>query len=242
MEKEIIINNELSEITHITNFVMGGLSHLFPDTILSISLALEEVIANVITHAYPLGEKHEISLKVNVAGKEILFLLTNDGERFNPVPIDEQEPIGINTQSPLSKMGIRLVHQIMDEVSYQYVDGQNQLMMKKKIGTNLQNPKLMKIDIHEIEGVTIITLEGRLDTVNAQKFEAIIRALEINKKPEIVVNCENLTYVSSSGIRCFILLQKNVTLRMGSLTLEGMKPEINKIFDMTGCALIFTIK
>lgn len=55
MEKEVIITNSLSEIIHITNFIkeLGGSLQLPPETIMNISLAVEEAIVNVIKNADP---------------------------------------------------------------------------------------------------------------------------------------------------------------------------------------------
>lgn len=244
MEKEVIIGNDLSEIAHITSFIkeLGGSLQLPPDVIMSISLALEEAIANIITHSYPSGGQHEISLKVTVSSDELLFVLMDDGVPFDIPSREEVWEALSQEQLLLDRLGIRLIHQIMDEVSYKYKNGKNLFTMKKKITVNCQKEKTMKANIIKVDDVTIITLEGRLDTVNAQEFEVIIRPLFEDKKPDIVINCEGLSYLSSSGIRIFILLQKNVIKNRGQLVLEAVKPQIHKIFDMTGCSSIFTIR
>lgn len=244
MEKEIIISNNLSGIIHITNFTkeLGSLLQLPAETVSCINLALEEAIANIIEHAYPDGGKHEIRLKVNIFSDELQFSLIDNGISFNPVSSEESWEALSQEQDFLDKIGIRLIHQLMDEVVYQTYGDHNLLTMKKKTDISIQKKKTMSANICKIDEITIITLEGRLDTVNAQEFEAIIRPLLNDEKTNIVINCEDLSYLSSSGIRSFILLQKNVTKNKGRLALEAMKPEIRKIFDMTGCSSILTIR
>ena len=100
----------------------------------------------------------------------------------------------------------------------------------------------MKTNLCQIEEVTILTIEGRLDTANANTFNTVLQPLLDSKTPNIIVNCEGLSYISSSGLRSLITLQKSVMQHGGQLVLEAMKPEIRKIFDMTGCSGLFTVR
>lgn len=86
---------------------------------------------------------------------------------------------------------------------------------------------------------TIITVKGRLDTVNASNFETTIAPIIAGEMKEIVIDCKELDYISSSGLRQFLTLQKTSNAKQGKLTLKGMKPEIKEIFDMTGFTALF---
>ena len=86
---------------------------------------------------------------------------------------------------------------------------------------------------------TVITLAGRLDTVNASDFEkALVPVLAGNMK-EVTLDCTHLDYISSSGLRHFLTLQKAANAKKGKLTVRGMKPQIKEIFDMTGFSALF---
>ena len=100
----------------------------------------------------------------------------------------------------------------------------------------------LKTNLCQIEEVTILTIEGRLDTANANTFNTVLQPLLASKTPNIIVNCEGLSYISSSGLRSLITLQKSVMQHGGQLVLEAMKPEIRKIFDVTGCSGLFTVR
>ena len=52
----------------------------------------------------------------------------------------------------------------------------------------------------------------------------------------------DVLYISSSGLRSLITLQKSVKQHNGQLVLEAMRAEIRKIFDMTGCSGLFIIR
>lgn len=244
MKKEIIIGNNLAEIALVTSFVqeIGASFQLPSDMVMRICLALEEGIANVIRYAYPSGGNHEIWLKIEVSPEEMVFTLIDDGLPFDYKQAEVVDKAGSLEQYFIDNLGIRLIQEIMDEVSYQKGDAGNQMIMRKKMEVEMRTKKTLTTSICKIEDLTILTLDGRLDTPNAQEFDREIKPLLEIPKPNIVINCENFTYICSSGIRSLILLQKSVMKNNGRLVLEAMRPEILKIFQMTGCTAIFAIR
>lgn len=244
MKKEIIIGNDLAEITLVTGFVQEiGTSFQLPsDTVMRICLALEEAIANVIKHAYPSGGNHEIWLKIEVSTEELIFTLMDDGVPFDLTEMEEKDTAISLEQYFINGLGIRLIQQIVDELSYCRDEKYNYMIMRKKIEGEVTSRKTIHTNICKIENVTILTIDGRLDTANAQEFDQDIKPLLDLPKPNIVINCENFTYICSSGIRSLILLQKSITRNNGQLAFEAMRPEILKIFQMTGCTSLFTIR
>lgn len=91
------------------------------------------------------------------------------------------------------------------------------------------------------DGKTIALVEGRLDTTNSEEFEKKMAPLMTGANPDIVMDCADFAYISSSGLRLFLTLQKSVMARAGKLVIKNMKPEIKEVFDMTGFSKIFTI-
>jgi len=89
---------------------------------------------------------------------------------------------------------------------------------------------------------TIITVKGRLDTVNAPDFEKTIAPIIAGNMKDVVINCAELDYIASSGLRQFLTLQKTANTKQGKLTLKNMKDEIKEIFDMTGFTALFGVE
>jgi serine/threonine-protein kinase RsbW len=100
----------------------------------------------------------------------------------------------------------------------------------------------MKTTITNDGKVTIVLLEGRLDTTTAEIFQNDIRQLFEGDNPSIVLDCKDLEYISSSGLRVILSLQKSVMTRKGSLTLRNLKPTILSIFVMTGLSSVLNIE
>ena len=135
MEKSIILANDISEISKLNEFVkeIGNEFSLTPDVVFNVNLVLEEAIVNVINYAYP-KEKHEsIYLSAQLHEGSIVFVLTDTGMQFDPTKAPEADITLSLEDRPIGGLGIFLIRQIMNEVSYERIDGKNVLTLSKKL-------------------------------------------------------------------------------------------------------------
>lgn len=100
----------------------------------------------------------------------------------------------------------------------------------------------MEVTIKNEDGRTFVALDGRIDTTNADRFYADIQPLLTSDKPDICIDCKNMTYTSSQGLRIFLTLQKSVLARGGKMVLTGMNPQVKEVFDITGFSNIIAIR
>ena len=99
----------------------------------------------------------------------------------------------------------------------------------------------MEVIINNQEGKTLVELKGRIDTTNADQFQLDINPLMEGEHPDIDIDCSEMTYTSSQGLRIFLLLQKSVNARGGKMVLRNMTPQVKEVFDITGFSNIITI-
>ena len=99
----------------------------------------------------------------------------------------------------------------------------------------------MKVTINKQSEKTLVVLDGRIDSTNADQFQQDIASLMEGEKPDIDIDCMNMTYTSSQGLRVFLLLQKSVMARDGKMVLRNMNPRVKEVFDITGFSNIITI-
>ncbi|MBO4219187.1 MAG: anti-sigma factor antagonist [Erysipelotrichaceae bacterium] len=80
-------------------------------------------------------------------------------------------------------------------------------------------------------GKLIIGLSGRIDTSNAQEVEQSIRTI-LEKQPAetVILDCEKLEYISSSGLRVLLRLHKEIS----DIRMVNVSSEVYEIFEMTG--------
>ena len=87
-----------------------------------------------------------------------------------------------------------------------------------------------------------MTLNGRIDTSNADQFQADIQPLMALSNPDIEIDCTGMTYTSSQGLRIFLTLQKSILAHGGKMVMLNMNPQVKEVFDITGFSNIIAIK
>ena len=99
----------------------------------------------------------------------------------------------------------------------------------------------MDVTINKQDQKTFVTLNGRVDTTNAEQFQQDIASLMEGDNPDIDFDCTGMTYTSSQGLRIFLMLQKSVIARKGKMVMHNMSPMVKEVFDITGFTNIITI-
>ena len=98
-----------------------------------INLALEELFTNIISYGFSDNAEHRIKFTISHDDKTVTMRIEDDGESFNP--IEETSP---DIKCPLEErkiggLGIHLIKNVMDDVTYQRQKDKNLLILKKKI-------------------------------------------------------------------------------------------------------------
>ncbi len=135
MRKELRIKNEVSELEKVAQFVeeIGEELGLNMELQMNLNLVMEEMVSNVIFYAYPEGEEAEIELLAKSDGKELTFVLSDQGKEFDPTAKEDADPDINPADREIGGMGIFIVKNIMNKVTYQRLEGRNLLTMTKGI-------------------------------------------------------------------------------------------------------------
>ena len=64
----------------------------------------------------------------------------------------------------------------------------------------------MIVTINKQDEKTLVTLDGRIDSTNANQFQDDLAPLMDGEHPDIDIDCTKMTYTSSQGLRVFLLL------------------------------------
>ena len=88
------------------------------------------------------------------------------------------------------------------------------------------------------DGTMFLTLKGRLDTITAPNLLAFYQK---NKEQihGVHVNCHNLDYISSAGLRVLLIMQKGCE---NGVTISEINDVINEILEQTGFDQILTVE
>lgn len=131
----LTLKNDVAELERVMSFVtdLCVRNSIPPETEYDVNLALDEMIANVIKHAYPEGGEHIFTVQITLGNEEFVARIEDDGREFNPIehpapdldaPLEERKEGGL---------GIHLVRQIMTSMKYQRIAGKNVVMLQKKL-------------------------------------------------------------------------------------------------------------
>jgi len=135
MEKTLVLQNEIPEISKLTLFIdeLGEELGLSPELVFNLNLVLEEAVSNIILYAYPKGEHENISLTAKKTENQLLFVLTDTGKEFDPTLMPDADVNLAAEDRQIGGLGIFLIRQIMNQVEYQRIDGRNVLTLGKDL-------------------------------------------------------------------------------------------------------------
>jgi anti-sigma B factor antagonist len=88
--------------------------------------------------------------------------------------------------------------------------------------------------------VLVLKIAGRVDSAVAKLLEDKVRGL-IQQESRIVVDLAQMDYVSSAGLRSFLILAKSARAKAQRLALCAMCQEVEEIFDLSGVKELFDI-
>lgn len=93
----------------------------------------------------------------------------------------------------------------------------------------------MNITTTDHGGVTVVSLEGRLDGQHAQAAEQAFMALAGSEgRTKFVLDFADMQYISSAGLRVVLVAAKKVRSLQGKLVCASMSEQVKDVFEMSG--------
>ena len=133
--RHLVLHNDIRQIPRLAQFVDAIARKKQLDTALSssLNLALEETVTNVMLYAYPKGTDGTVDIEMVPRDNALVFIVSDCGTPFDPTAAPEADVnLGVE-ERPIGGLGIFLVRQIMDSVSYERKGDRNVLTMIKKL-------------------------------------------------------------------------------------------------------------
>lgn len=131
METKSYQFDDISKIAEIP-VILENLSNelkLSSELIFNINLAIEEAMVNVFRYAYPDNAKKEVSMQIKLHENQLYFILTDSGVEFDPTKEGDVDITLPAEERNIGGLGIFLIKNIMNNVSYQRIDDRNILTM-----------------------------------------------------------------------------------------------------------------
>jgi anti-sigma B factor antagonist len=100
----------------------------------------------------------------------------------------------------------------------------------------------MKIETTEENGVTILVLDGRLETATAAIFDQTYSAAFASGARKFVLDCTALKYINSAGLRSILQALKQLSANSGKLAVASPGSMVLEIFEISGFKFLLTIR
>jgi anti-sigma regulatory factor (Ser/Thr protein kinase) len=109
-------------------------AHAMPaDVRRSVNVALDELLANAVSHGQTGRDPCSVTVEVELDLERVTVTVTDDGAPFDPFGRDAPDTSLSLEERAIGGLGIHLVGQLMDQVSYQRRDGHNVVVLVKQL-------------------------------------------------------------------------------------------------------------
>ncbi len=137
LQETQLLTNDVKQVPQLNQFIQSVSGKLNLDRSLTsqLMLAVEEAVVNVMSYAYPLGTKGDITIEARATDQWLKFIITDEGKAFDPTQNTKADTTLNAEDRPIGGLGILLVQQLMDTINYERIDGKNVLTLKKIIQT-----------------------------------------------------------------------------------------------------------
>ena len=87
----------------------------------------------------------------------------------------------------------------------------------------------------------VLSLEGYLDAHTAPAFESAVQEEIDAGHKQLIVNCEQLTYISSAGLGVFMSFIEELREAGGDIKICGATPKVLQVFEILGFPALFDL-
>ena len=135
MKRSTSVTSEATHLPVLMQFLQEFWSdaNLPPAETVTFELALEEIFMNVVMHGSPTGRVPSVEVSLALCDGCLTLMIEDDGPSFDPLSLAAPDVMAGLEERRVGGLGVYLVRQMMDAISYQRLGGRNQLSMTKRV-------------------------------------------------------------------------------------------------------------
>ena len=132
--RRLVLPNDIATIPQLNEFIDTVAEEVGLDMSLtmSLNLALEEAVVNVMDYAYSEGQRGDVDIEVTADQQWLTFVISDTGIAFDPTAKEDVDTTLSAEERPIGGLGIFLVRQLMDVIDYKREGNKNVLTLRKK--------------------------------------------------------------------------------------------------------------
>ena len=131
----IVLRNHVAELERVGQLVAAfGTEHQLPSQIVfDLTLALDEILTNIMSYAYADQGNHEIVVRLSQQAGTLVAEVEDDGRPFNPLEVPPPDLDAAIEDRPVGGLGLHLVRRVTDGLDYERAAGKNRLVLRKAL-------------------------------------------------------------------------------------------------------------
>ncbi len=103
------------------------------------------------------------------------------------------------------------------------------------------NRHRLTVDVRRTGSGAVITPAGELDHHSADKLRESLDQCVADGCFRIVIDCSGLEFCDSTGLNVLLATRVDVEAAGGQVHLAGMRPNVARVFEITGAGAVFTL-
>ena len=133
MRKSLVLPCDLQEVPRLNDFVEEVCQGVGFDELLtmSIKVAVEEAVVNVMKYAYPSGQQRDVTIEAASNDVRLKFSIIDSGQPFDPTVQSEVDTTLSAKERKIGGLGIHIIRKNMDSINYERIDNCNVLTLRK---------------------------------------------------------------------------------------------------------------
>jgi serine/threonine-protein kinase RsbW len=206
-----------------------------------IDVALDEALSNIMAYGYEEPGSGTIVVRLAYQNGEVRVEVEDAGRAFDPLHAAPPDLTADLAERQVGGLGIHFIRSLMDTVSYDRIDGRNQLRMIKQVPARAEQPQPGAPAQPSGDGVVVVAPHGRIDTASAPGFGDQVGALIRAGCRHVLVDLRNIIYISSAGFRALLVAHRLMNEADGKIEICGVSPELRRLFEIGRFTSVFAI-
>lgn len=211
----------------------------------SLNVVLDELLANTLSHGLEGRAEGQVTMEVQLDGDRLVLTLTDDGAPFDPFGRAAPDTTLSVEDRPIGGLGIHLVRQLVDHVSYIRDGDHNVVVLTKHLDDgkpeHQSGGRLMEITTRTQGDYTIVAIAGNLDSTTSPQAQQALDGVIAGGAAKLAVDFTKLDYISSAGLRVMLSSAKQLMAKGGALKTFGLNQTVREVFDISGFSTILSV-
>lgn len=237
----VILKNDISELNRLaditdTFFEANGCN----DLAFKVNLCFDELVTNIVSYGFEDSNFHPIFVTLTIWRGVLQVEIRDSARAYDPFEEAPEPDLDLDIDDrPIGGLGVFLVKEFMDRVTYRRDGNDNVVTLFKKLAE--EGEVSVEIKQEEVGGVMVLAPLARVDSNTAGEFEKVLVSVLQKGKTRLVIDFDQLEYISSAGLRVVLIGAKTCKAKSGKLVLCSMKSHIREVFDVSGFTKILNI-